>query len=366
MRIAIVGSGQLARMLALAGLPLGYQFSFLVDTGADTDTRCVDGLGDLVFLQPGMTADVLYEELGSPDVLTFEKEQCNIEPLRGLQELTRISPSFDAIACCQNRHGEKQLLQKLQIPSSPFVYATEPSVLQQAVEDLGTPLVVKSISEGYDGKNQWRINSADDLAAVPADMLARGVIAEQWIPFLAEASLVGARRSDGECVFYPLAENTHRQGILVKSVVPASENCQRMTDVAVDYLQRIMEELNYVGVMAMECFVCEDELLVNELAPRVHNSGHWSQDGALCSQFENHLRAITGLTLGATENLGFAGMVNILGPNSEPQELLSAQSTLHWYNKTIRPGRKQGHVNFLTESGDELQERMQTLSELLV
>lgn len=367
MRVAIVGCGQLARMLALSGIPLGIKFTFYADQGESMDTRCVDGLGDVVFAKEELLGEALYKELQSPDVITFEKEQVrNLTPIRSLAEFTSTAPSVRALEVCMNRHREKQLLDSLAIPSARYVFVDSSKNFESSVKTLKYPAVVKSVTEGYDGKNQWRIFEDSDIAKVPENLISQGVIIEEWISFNREVSVLAVRNEKGEIKTYPLTENKHQNGILISSVAPADNMDQTLEEKAKDYITKILNELSYVGVLTMECFVTDDNVLVNELAPRVHNSGHWTQNGAVTSQFENHLRAVTGLALGSTENHANAGMVNILGPNDSQAENLNENTTLHWYGKTIRPGRKLGHVNFLNQSRALLLENMDSFQENLL
>ena len=366
MRIAIIGCGQLARMMALAGLPLGHKFSFLADKGPGSDTQCVEGLGDIVFWQSDLMGEKLFDALKKPDVVTFEKEQVDLPPIESLAPFTPLHPCLKALEVCKNRQNEKTLLDKLNIPSAQHVYADQVADFEAAMKNFPLPAVVKSVSDGYDGKNQWRINDSSDIANVPASAIQGGVIVEEWIEFLREVSLVGVRDSKGQFKVYPITENAHDTGILVRSIAPAADMDPQLREKAQGYIKSIMTELDYVGVLAMECFVTKDNVLVNELAPRVHNSGHWTQNGAVTCQFENHIRAVSELPLGSTQNLGIAGMINILGPNEAPQQFISECSTLHWYNKSIKPGRKLGHVNFITESREQLAEAMDALQKHLV
>lgn len=359
MRVAIVGCGQLARMLAFSGIPLGINFSFLANDGEHSDTRCVQGLGNIVHWHNELEGEDLYQALGNPDVLTFEKESVDINTIESLSGFCDIAPSFKALSVSQHRRSEKELLSSLSIPTARFGYADNASQLTQLVTQLGLPVVVKSVSQGYDGKQQWHIKAACDIDSIPNDAVVNGVIVEQWIAFSKEVSLIGVRNKSGEVRCYPLTENIHRDGILIRSIAPAPELAEEHEQQARGYLGQLLNTLDYVGVMAMECFVTPEGLLVNELAPRVHNSGHWTQEGAVTCQFENHIRAITGLALGETKAHGFAGMVNLLGPHSPPRHLLSDNSTLHWYDKLDRAGRKLGHVNFIARSRQLLETEMQ-------
>ncbi|MEH6911642.1 MAG: 5-(carboxyamino)imidazole ribonucleotide synthase [Oceanicoccus sp.] len=355
MHIAIIGCGQLSRMLALAGIPSGLKFSFIND-GAQHDTSCVDGLGTVVEWQSGDLFSSLYTALGHPDIVTAEKEQLDISLLIGLQQHCTVHPNPEAFAICQDRYKEKQLLDTLQIPCARYTYG-EP--LDVSIEQLSLPIVVKSCRDGYDGKNQSVLKTQQDVETLKHTFThqktnIQDYIAEQWIPFDKEISLVSVRAENGEILHYPLTENRHINGILRQSIAPAPDISSELVTRAQAYLASIANELDYVGVIAMECFVMGDKLLVNELAPRVHNSGHWTQSGSLTCQFENHLRAITGAALGSTTHHGLTGMVNLIGTSKPDINQLSSNSKLHWYDKTVRPGRKLGHINFHEQNAEQL------------
>ncbi|MGI1678615.1 MAG: 5-(carboxyamino)imidazole ribonucleotide synthase [Cellvibrionaceae bacterium] len=364
MHIAIVGCGQLSRMLALAGIPLGLKFSFVKD-GEHQDTTCVDGLGAIVEWRSGDSFDSLYTVLGEPDIVTVEKEQVDVSLLTGLQEFCSVYPDPKAFAICQDRNKEKQLLDALKIPCSPYVHGEPLSV---CAETLSLPIVVKSCRDGYDGKNQWVLRTPEEVKALDLVFKDKQInssdyIAEKLIPFDKEVSLVSVRSVNGETIHYSLTENSHDKGILKQSIAPAPDISDALEKQAQDYITRIVKELNYVGVIAMECFVVGEKLLINELAPRVHNSGHWTQSGSKTCQFENHLRAITGAVLGNTNNYGVAGMINLIGTQKPSLDVLSANSKLHWYNKSVRPGRKLGHVNFQESDMDQLRIEMSKFSD---
>lgn len=358
MHIGIVGCGQLSRMLALAGLPMGIRFSFVAE--AAEDTVCVTGLGTIVVWQPGDDIAQLYQRLGQPNCITIEKEQVDINLLTSLSHHCSVHPSLKAIAACQHRHLEKQLLKQLDIPCADYAYiaANDTRSAAERIAHLSLPLIAKSCTEGYDGKNQHILNNEKDINNFDSIAADSDWIIEQKISFLKEVSQISIRTITGEFAHYPLTENIHHNGILHQSIAPARAIPEQLQAKAQSYITQLMNELDYVGVMAMECFVLEDQLLINELAPRVHNSGHWTQLGSTTCQFENHLRAISGLTLGSTKQHSLAGMINLIGTASSPLSKLSAYSAVHWYNKTIKPGRKQGHVNFINDNYDGLQKQL--------
>ena len=360
MHIGIIGCGQLARMLAIAGIPLGIRFSFLAEP--EEDTRCIDGLGAVVRRVEGAGSESLFDEMGCPEVVTTEREQIDLELLNAFVDRCEVRPNTRAFSACQHRHREKQLLDSLDIPNAAYTFS-EPAA--KTVNDLGLPLIVKSCSDGYDGKNQWILRKPDDVIAFDRarendPVLRKDYITEKMIPFECEVSQVSVRTVDGHILHYPLAENRHVNGILGATLVPARVG-QSIADLAQSYMTRVMESLDYIGVMAVECFVVGQDLLVNELAPRVHNSGHWTQAGSSTCQFENHIRAIAGLSAGSVGFSGHCGMYNLIGTKTPPKPLLSDRVSLNWYNKTPRQGRKVGHMNVLAASREDLEAELQRL-----
>lgn len=355
MRVAIIGGGQLARMLALAGLRLGMTFSFLLDAKDRRETRCIDGLGTAVALEPDCDWQSVFEALGRPDLITVEKEQIDSAVLEGLSCYCPVYPGPAAFQVCSYRQRQKQLLEALQIPTAPWCYLEPGSALPADVAALRFPLFAKSTHNAYDGRNQSVLKSAQELDAFCQQRGEGGWIVEETIHFQRELSLIAVRSVTGEMAFYPVVENHHRNGVLIHSISPAPEISQRQQQVLVDYATRLMSAMDYVGVLAIECFLTPDAIIVNELAPRVHNSGHWTSTGSITCQFENHLRAVAGLPLGATDSVGYTAMVNLLGVEAPPLALLNSRSSLHWYNKSSRPGRKVGHINLHNHSLDTLQ-----------
>ncbi len=362
MRIAIVGCGQLSRMMALAGLPLGIKFSFIQDD-INQSISCVEGLG-LIQQSPKKDKDTkdydakdikqLHHDLGKPDCITVEKEQVDLALLKALTVLCPIYPSVDAIALCQHRGREKQLLANLNIPTSP--YFLNKSALETAGK-LGYPLVVKSCTEGYDGKNQWRINNSSDAKHFD-ELNVQEYIIEAFVPFDKEISLISVRNKQGHIEHYSLTDNVHEKGILTRSIAPAVNISDKLRLKAQVYMESLLNKLDYVGVMAMECFVIGEQLMINELAPRVHNSGHWTQLGSITCQFENHIRAIAGIQLGSTQQISPTGMLNIIGIEKPSFELLAENTKLYWYNKSVKPLRKLGHINFIGKSHKIVSQQM--------
>ena len=374
MRISIMGCGQLSRMLALAGWPMGFEFSFLAEKGEGT--QCISGLGDIVTIADGMSAKEMYQALGQPDVITIEREAVDVALLKELKAFCPVYPDPDIALKIQNRHREKTLVHEAGIATSPWARIQNEESIQAAIDSIGgLPVVVKSTEDGYDGHNQWVIDTAEQIEAFEADrqLILKGEskhkhavlewIVEQKIPFEREISVIGARNVDGSIACYVPGENVHKGGILITSLVPAPQLSEALQEKASRYISTLLEKSNYVGVLAVELFVVGDELIVNELAPRVHNSGHWTMDGADTSQFENHVRAIANLPLGETDHHGVVGMYNLLGKElsddtSAPTQLVQSERFLHWYGKTSRPGRKLGHVNVLADDEQALNQRL--------
>lgn len=366
MQIAILGCGQLARMLAQAAQPLGVSCSFVAIDGEGT--RCVDGLGPVIAWNSSNAADDrvegLYQALGSPAVITVERESIDVGLLQALQQYCRVHPGPDSVRHCQNRCLERQLLAAIDIPCSPHQQASIAAEVARGAEVLGLPLVVKSAESGYDGKGQWRLRNQAEVDAFCQQYPRGDWLLEKWVDFEREVSVVAVRSGIGEFRAYPVTENMHEKGILHVSVVPCRKVSLKLQQMAVDYTAAIMEKLDYVGVMAVEFFVLKDQMWVNEIAPRVHNSGHWTMLPGLSSQFENHIRAICELPLGDTSldpkaERPYVGMVNVLG---EPAERKVEEYTqLHDYNKSPRPGRKLGHINISAASEAELMARLEDI-----
>ena len=353
MRLAILGCGQLARMLAQAAAHLEVDCVFVAIEDETTD--CVRALGPVVRWAPGDDVGGLYLELGKHDVVTVERESVDTGLLRELQAFCRVLPDADSVRVGQNRALERSLLDSLAIPCAPHRVADTVDGVRAAVSALGLPLVVKATEAGYDGKLQWRLHSQDDVDAFCLQQEGEYLL-EQWVDFEREVSVVAVRGRDGEFRAYPLTENLHRDGILLASIAPARTASVPLQALAESRARAIMEELNYTGVMAVEFFVVAGDLWVNELAPRVHNSGHWTMNATTVGQFENHVRAVTGLPLGDTGQARPAGMVNLLGSSAAGETVLIPAVDLHWhdYNKVPAAGRKMGHVNVLADRHAEL------------
>ncbi|MDG2460573.1 MAG: 5-(carboxyamino)imidazole ribonucleotide synthase [Luminiphilus sp.] len=364
MRIAIAGCGQLARMLAVAGWEMGHQFAFIADRGESTD--CVAGLGDVVQRDEHMSGTTLFEALGQPNVVTVEKEHVQVSMLEALAEYCRVAPGPEAIRTCQHRGREKALLRSLDIATAPFELVEDAAELTAAVNTLGFPAYVKSCEQGYDGQNQWRLHDTESLDRLAAEMHALPpLVVEGAVDFDRELSLIAVRSVSGDVATYPLSENRHREGILLTSEVPAPNVKAHTLKQAEHIAHTLLSHWSYVGVLSIELFDENGALRVNELAPRVHNSGHWSQDSGVTSQFSNHLRAITDVLPGATQPARHSGMINLLG-TEPPADLLQTRDTnLHWYNKSVRNRRKVGHINVQADDRARLKQRLTEIEAVL-
>jgi 5-(carboxyamino)imidazole ribonucleotide synthase len=358
--IGILGGGQLARMLALAGAPLGLRF-LVVDSAEDAcagqvapllraDWRDFDRLGDFA---------------ARVDVATFDFENVPAETAHWLTERVAVFPNPRALAISQDRLAEKTLFRRVGLETPDFVAVDSREELAAAIERIGVPAILKTRRLGYDGKGQFRLKSAADVDAAWTALAGAPSILEAFVPFERELSVIAVRSREGEFRTYPLTQNWHSDGILSASLAPAPQT-EALAPVAYAHARRIAEELDYVGVFALELFVRDGELLGNEMAPRVHNSGHWTIEGAPASQFENHLRAVLGLPLGDTAALDVHVMLNWVGQLPDPLPIL-AEPRAHWhdYGKSPRSGRKVGHATICARSAAEMRERLQRIGAAL-
>lgn len=328
-------------MMALAAYPLGLKTLFL-DGAADTPA------GQVAPSLVGRLDDPsLLRELASrSDVLTFDWENISGAALAPLEHLATIRPPAAALGAAQDRLLEKALFTRLKIPVVPHSAVDDKEDLSAAVRRHGLPGVLKTRRLGYDGKGQMVLRDADAVDAAWAAMGGPGLIYEQFQSFTRELSIVGARGADGRTAIYPLSANTHTGGILRYCLAPYSDKALERK--AASYLRRALDALTYVGVLAIEFFVVKGRLIANEMAPRVHNSGHWTIEGCVTSQFENHLRAICDMPLGSTRALGHAAMINFLGVLPDRDRLLAIDGlAFHDYGKSPRPGRKLGHCTII-------------------
>lgn len=362
--VGILGGGQLARMLALCGAPLGLRF-LVMDTQPDA---CA---GQFAPLLVGDYRDrqALAEFASKIDVATFDFENVPAESAQWLSQRVPVFPNPRALATTQDRLAEKNLFVELGIPVPPFADVATRADLDAAIAAIGAPCILKTRRLGYDGKGQFRIKSPGEADAAWQALGAQaervGLILEAFVSFERELSVVAVRGRDGEFRTWPLTENWHVDGVLSASLAPAAIDAE-VARTAVDYARKLAEKLDYVGVFALELFLDDGKLLANELAPRVHNSGHWTYEGAETSQFQNHLRAVLGLPLGATPVLGHACMLNWIGDLPEAGPVL-ASSGGHWhdYGKSPRPGRKVGHATLRADSAPELAQALQRIGKAL-
>jgi len=355
--VGILGGGQLARMLALSGAPLGLRF-LVLDSTVDA---CA---GQFVPMVVGDYRDehALAEFASQVAVATFDFENVPAESARWLADRIPVFPSPRALSIAQDRLAEKSLFRELGIPVPAFADVATRAALESAVASIGIPAILKTRRLGYDGKGQFRIKSAADVDAawnaLGAQAESVGLILEGFVPFQRELSVVAVRGRDGEFRAWPLTENWHEHGILSASLAPATVDAG-LQETAIAHARRVAEALDYVGVFALELFLKDGELLANEMAPRVHNSGHWTIEGAETSQFENHLRAVLGLPLGSTRSIGMSCMLNWIGTLPEAAPVL-AEPCGHWhdYGKAPREGRKVGHATFRADSEQSLSEAL--------
>ncbi len=362
--VGILGGGQLARMLALSGAPLGLRF-LVMDTG---DDACA---GQFAPLLVGDYRDeaALAEFAAKVDVATFDFENVPAESAHWLAERVPVFPNPGALALTQDRLAEKTLFRELDIPVPDFADVATRAQLDDAVARIGTPCILKTRRLGYDGKGQFRIKSPADVDAAWDALGAQadtvGLILEGFVAFQRELSVVAVRGRDGKFRAWPLTENWHVDGVLSASLAPARVDASLHT-MALSHARAIAERLGYVGVFALELFCRDGELLANELAPRVHNSGHWTIEGAETSQFQNHLRAVLGLPLGDTAVRGVVSMLNWIGAMPDAAPVLSTAGG-HWhdYGKQSRDGRKVGHATLRADEAEALAQRLADVGEAL-
>ena len=362
--VGILGGGQLARMMALSGAPLGLRFRVL-DNVADA---CAGQFAPMIV---GDYTDraALAEFASQVNVATFDFENVPAASAQWLAERVPVFPQPRALAVAQDRLAEKTLFRELGIPVPDFADIASRGALEAAVARLGTPCILKTRRLGYDGKGQFRIKSPADVDAawdaLGAQAATVGLIVEGFVHFQRELSVVAVRGRDGEFRAWPLTENWHVDGVLSASLAPAAVD-DAMQATALGHARKLGEALDYVGVFALELFCRDGELLANELAPRVHNSGHWTIEGSETSQFQNHLRAVLGLPLGDTRMVGLACMLNWIGMMPDASAVLG-EAGGHWhdYGKSPRAGRKVGHATLRADSAAELAAALQRVGTAL-
>jgi 5-(carboxyamino)imidazole ribonucleotide synthase len=334
-KLGILGGGQLGRMLALAAHPLGLRCA-VYDPAADPCAAqvCEHIRGEFDDYQ------ALFPFARSCDVVTFEFENVPVETARWLAERVPVYPPPRALEVSQDRLVEKSFFRELGIPTPPFAGIETRTDFDAALRAIGLPAVLKTRRFGYDGKGQAVLRTSSEADAAWESLGGRPLILEGFVPFRREVSTIAARGRDGSISVYPITENEHRDGMLHRSLAPAAA----LADVE-EHARRVLTELDYVGVLAIEWFDVDGRAIANEMAPRVHNSGHWSIDGSVTGQFENHVRAVCGLPLGSPAAKGFSGMLNWIGSHPPFEAVLREPlAKLHWYGKEPRARRKIGHV----------------------
>jgi 5-(carboxyamino)imidazole ribonucleotide synthase len=360
MKIGIIGAGQLGRMLALAGYPLGLRFVFL-DQSADAPGAQVGRIICGAFDDPQRLAELASDV----DVVTFEFENVPVTALGPIAAAKPFHPPVAALGASQDRLDEKNLFRKLKIPTPPFAAVDSLADLQAAMRRIGVPGVLKTRRLGYDGRGQYVVRAAADIEAAWQALGSVSLIYEGFVDFSREVSIIGVRSTQGETRFYPLAANTHEGGILRYSIAPYRN--ARLQQQAQSYLRRLLRHFDYAGVLTIEFFVARGRLIANEMAPRVHNSGHWTIEGAETSQFENHVRAVLGLPLGSTRPIGHSAMVNFIGTIPGLGNILRLSGVhFHSYGKEARPNRKLGHCTVTAPSAGARDRALQQLLRLKV
>jgi|AJXC01.1.fsa_nt_gi 5-(carboxyamino)imidazole ribonucleotide synthase len=350
MKIGVLGAGQLGRMLAISGYPLNHQFGF---SGNSTDEPSAL-LGHMFALEDN--ADNIESLVAFADVITYESENTDVEIVKEISKNVSVYPGEKSLFTTQHRGREKALFDQLNIPCAPYQMVNSEADLKTAVEQIGLPAILKTATEGYDGKGQFLMQDESQITEAWQSMNGVESILEGFVNFKRELSLIAVRDIDNDHRYYPLVENTHHDGILRLTIAPAQDIDPAVQTTAERYMQTLLDEMDHVGVLTIELFETEDGLVVNEMAPRVHNSGHWSIEGANTSQFENHVRAITGMPLGDTTPIhNFNAMVNIIGKTGPTDIVLNmANAHLHLYDKTERADRKLGHINITASTQAEL------------
>ncbi|MDE2127849.1 MAG: 5-(carboxyamino)imidazole ribonucleotide synthase [Armatimonadetes bacterium] len=360
MKIGILGAGQLGRMLALAGLPLGMEFRFF-----DPEPQATAGKLAPLVSADWRDRDALHRFAEGVDAVTLEFENVPVETALLLAEATPVYPPPAALAVAQDRLNEKRLFQQCGIPTPQFAPANSLAELKEALEITGLPAVAKTRRLGYDGKGQMVLRDMSQAEACWAELGGQPLVIEQFVPFLRELSQVVARGHDGSIADWSITRNVHREGMLRLSEAGPETAAGTTSDTAREYASRLAVHLEYRGVLALEMFQTEQGLMANEIAPRVHNSGHWTQDGAETCQFENHLRAVAGWPMGDCSRRSFSAMVNLIGAVPAPQDVLRcAGAHLHLYGKSARPGRKLGHINVTAESAVALRDRLRPIARI--
>lgn len=344
--IGILGGGQLGRMLSVAAARLGFK-THIFEPGANPPAADV---AHAITTAPYDDHAALKAFAASCDVVTFEFENVPTDALDVIEALVAIRPDREALRISQDRLTEKAFLQGLGLNVAPFADITDAASLDAAIADIGTPAILKTRRFGYDGKGQARLRGPQDAPSALADMSGAPSVLEGFIAFSHEVSVIAARSTTGDIACFDPGENVHRNGILHTTTIPARLSSAQRTD-AVLIAAKILNALDYVGVLGVELFVTPKGMIVNEIAPRVHNSGHWTQNGCMVDQFEQHIRAVCGWPLGDGSRYADVVMENLIGNDMDRVPALAAEkdTALHLYGKAdTKPGRKMGHVNRIT------------------
>lgn len=356
--LAVLGGGQLGRMLGLAAVPLGVRCRFL----DPSDAAGAAAVGELVVGALDDHAALRAVAAGAAAV-TYEWEGVPATSAEHLIELGHdVAPGVASLATSQDRVHEKELFGRLGIPTAPWRAVDTRADLDAGVDALGCPCILKTRQGGYDGKGQVRITTAGDIEAAWNELGGVPLVLEGFVAFRRELSVLAVRGHDGTTAVWPLTDNTHRDGILHVSIAPAPGLSPQLVRAGTDLAVAVLDALGHVGVLCIELFDTADGLVANEYAPRVHNSGHWTIEGAETSQFENHVRAVLGLPLGSTAARGHSAMLNAIGELPDKRTVLALAGThFHDYAKPPRAGRKVGHVTVTADTPDERDERLAAL-----
>ena len=356
-RVGILGAGQLGQMLALAGIPLGMRFKFF----SPTASASAESVGNVVIGEYDDDA-ALRAFASSVDVVTYEFENVSVSALEVMQDSCPVWPPRVALVTSQDRGLEKQECDRLGIPVAPYRLVNSLADLEAALRDIGAPGILKTRRFGYDGKGQMRVRAASESETAWRALGPAPLVYEGLVSFSRELSVIAVRSMDGSTLCYPVTENHHRDGILRTSFAPANDLPDSARQRAEQYARALLGAFGYVGVFAVELFETASGILVNEMAPRVHNSGHWTIEGAETSQFENHVRAVCGLPLGSCDAVGTCAMINIIGRHPDVARLLAVPDVhVHLYGKSERPDRKLGHVTVRSRTRAELHRRIAEL-----
>ena len=353
MIVGILGGGQLAQMLAQAASTLNIKCRVL-DPSPEAPAKKVAEHICADYADP----EALAKLIDGIDFLTYEFENIPTAALEFLPDTLQIAPHPRALFATQDRLREKNLFNSLGIRTAEFRPVSSVAELALAASELGFPSVLKTRSMGYDGKGQFVLKSENDIQTAFDTLDSTELILEGFVTFERELSIIGVRDNSGSTRCYPLVENIHKDGILRTSLAPALEVSTVQQELAEDYFRRLTTELDYVGVLCIELFATSENLLANEYAPRVHNSGHWTIEGANSSQFENHIRAVCSMPLGDTSVVKHSVMINIIGSMPDPEKLAAVEGIqVHNYGKLPRPGRKLGHITVCDSNPAKLEEK---------